>query len=481
MDDLHVLIKSLSETDKKFFRHYAALQTNETKYLQLFNAIEAMDVYDEQKIKTHFSGEAFVKQLSVAKNYLNEVILRTFRLTAEKESPEIALQLLMLDIRFLMSKKCFIQLKKTMKRAKKLAEEQENFLVLLNIFSLQRHLYTEFTFEAWENFSPNTIATEEKKILKKIENVNTIYDLYCRAKNIIAAEGEKNLTTASRKSLAEIYKHKLLQDSNTALSTRAKHWFFSTLHYKNLMQENYTDGLKHNIQHLQIFEKNPGFSKTRPLSHLTVLNNILECLHNLLHIKDAAKYLAQLKEVKTGNEREESGKQLYLAHHTLWYTLHTKRWDEAAQVAQNEFIRLNNDTKTRKDSKIIQYMMISVVLLTVRKYADAQKAVQQLLTFPKSGIREDILDHIKLLQVILFFKEENYTSASDFLRSLQRNAAKFPFLKLCCAYCKELLKAKDGTEKLRIQEHYRSQFKHLPQHTLPEMREMQYMMVNLQL
>ena len=133
MDDLFVLVKSLSEADKKYFRQYAALQGGNANYLKLFNYIDSLDNYTDEKIKTAFKGEAFIKQLSVAKNYLNEVILRTFRLSAETETAETALQLLMLDIRFLMSKRCLSQVKKMLKRAQKLAEEQENFIILINI------------------------------------------------------------------------------------------------------------------------------------------------------------------------------------------------------------------------------------------------------------------------------------------------------------------------------------------------------------
>lgn len=479
MDDLHTLIKSLSETDKKFFRQYSSLQTNETKYLQLFHAIDAQAEYDEEKIKEQFAGEAFVKQLSVAKNYLNEVILRTFRFTAEKESPEIALQLLLLDIRFLLSKKCFTQMKKAMKRAKKLAEEQENFLVLLNIFSLQRHLFTEFKFEAWENFSLDTTEKEEKEVLRKIENVNTIYDLYCRAKNIVAAEGEKNLSDGSKKLIAEIYRHPLMQNSKTALSIRAGHWYFSARHYKNLIQENYAEGLKNNMEHLQLFEQHPVFAQTRPLSHLTVVNNILECIHMLPLAKNAETYLKKLEQIQTGNEREESGKQLYVAHHSMWYALRKKNFTRAALVAQKELLRMQQDGKTRKDSKIIQYMLIAVTGIITKKYPLTYEAIHQLLAFPKSGIREDLLAYIKLLQIIVFLQEENYNSATDYLRSLQRNATNTPFLKLSCAYFKEILKATDKNKKASVQKIYMNKFKALPEGEMPEIREMQMMLQEL--
>lgn len=55
---------------------------------------------------------------------------------------------------------------KSIKTSKKAAEEQENFLVLMNIYALQRHLLTEFKFEAREAITFDAIASEEINTLK---------------------------------------------------------------------------------------------------------------------------------------------------------------------------------------------------------------------------------------------------------------------------------------------------------------------------
>ena len=450
MDDLKILISSLSEADKKYFRQYAALQNENANYLKLFNYIDQQKTYTDEAAKIYFKNEAFVKQLSVAKNYLNEVILRTFRISAEKESDEISLQLMMLDIRFLLSKKCLQQLKKVLKRAKKIAEEQENFLVLLNIFSMQRHLLTEFKFEAKENITLDSIVKEEFIVLQKIEHVNTIYHLYCKAKLIITSTRKTNGDKKLLKEFDNIFEHTMLQSPDTATSLRAKHWYWSALHFKHVFEAEPEKDLQNSLLHLKLFEENIQFASTRPLSYMTVLNNVLEAYRSKGNVLKAAPYLKILESVVPRNERESDGKNIYLSHHKMWWYISNNEMEKAISEAIKEFDRINTVNKLKKDSIIVQYTMIAIVLITGKKYKEAAKAVNILLAIPKSGIREDILEHIKIMQLILQAEENQYDIVANILRSIQRSAKQFPLMEIVHQFYKQLLKNPTAKHKREL-------------------------------
>ena len=440
VDDLFTLIKSLSETDKKFFRQYASLQSDEANYLKLFNFIDSLETYDDEVVKDHFKSESFVKQLSVAKNYLNEVILRTFRISAEKESPEIGLQLMMMDCRFLLSKKCLNQLKKALKRAKKLAEEQENFLVLMNIYGLQRHLLTEFRFEARENITLDAISIEESATLKKIENVNIIYDLYCKAKLIITTNRELNVSDDKRIEFISIFEHPLMAEEGTALSVRAKHWFHSAHHFKNIFFPGALADYENCKAHLELFRSNPLFALNRPLSYMTVINNMLEVLRELNKLDEVEAYIELLSGIKTNNDRDQGGKLIYLTHHYMWYYMRCGKYAEAVSVADSENLRLKTYTKYKKDSVIYQLMMIAIVYITAKEWDKANNAIYELMAVTKSGVREDILEHTKMLQLIVQVALKQYDIAAHLLRSIKRSGQIFPLMVIVADYYTLVLK-----------------------------------------
>ena len=457
MDDLFLLIKSMTEAEKKHFRQYAVLQGGESNYLRLFNFIDSLDEYSDEVVKATFSGEPFVKQLSVAKNYLNEVILRTFRISAGEDSAESTLQLMMLDIRFLMSRKCLSQVKKLLKRTKKIAEDQENFIVLMNIYALERNLLTEFRFEARDNITFDSIAEEEALTIDKLYNVNTIYNIYCKAK-ILTTSTRRTLNDAVLlKEFDALFEHPLMQDEKTALSVRAKHWYWSSIHFKHVYNSEPEKDLVCCKEHLALFEREQNFAASRPLSHMTVINNVLEACRATNQIELAATNLELLKQFKPTNKRDEEGQLIYCAHHGMWIALRQGRNQDAVQLAMMERDRLKGKIALRKDSVIIQYMMIVIVAITARNWLLAIEVINILLSIPKNGIREDVLEHAKLLQLCVHIETKQYDIAASLHRNIRRSASPYPLISFLLDYYKEVLKDPSRLHELNLR--YRTQLK----------------------
>ena len=63
-DDLFQLIKSLSKSEKGYFKKFSYLYTieGEKNYIKLFDAIEKQKEYDEKKLLKIFNEEEFIKQ-----------------------------------------------------------------------------------------------------------------------------------------------------------------------------------------------------------------------------------------------------------------------------------------------------------------------------------------------------------------------------------------------------------------------------------
>ena len=77
--ELFDLVKSLSKSEKRFFKLSSSLQTGEKNYLQIFDAIEKQSSYDEAALKKQFAKETFVKHFPSEKNHLYKTILKSLR------------------------------------------------------------------------------------------------------------------------------------------------------------------------------------------------------------------------------------------------------------------------------------------------------------------------------------------------------------------------------------------------------------------
>ena len=102
---LFQLIKSLSKTEKGYVKKYCAKNGTNPAYLQLFTAIDNQENYDEEQIKNKFKGESFIKQLSVAKNYLIKTVLKSLRAYHSESTSNIKVHELLLEIEILYQKR----------------------------------------------------------------------------------------------------------------------------------------------------------------------------------------------------------------------------------------------------------------------------------------------------------------------------------------------------------------------------------------
>merc|ERR1711974_480393 len=73
------LIKSLTKSEKRFFKLSSSLQSGEKNYLKIFDAIEEQSEYNEEDIKEQFKNERFIKHFPSEKNHLYKLILKSLR------------------------------------------------------------------------------------------------------------------------------------------------------------------------------------------------------------------------------------------------------------------------------------------------------------------------------------------------------------------------------------------------------------------
>ena len=79
-DNLHILIHSLSPTEKRFFKRFVkGRKQEENEYLHLFDVLNGMREFDKELFLENISERKFQKQVEVKKHYLFQLILDSQR------------------------------------------------------------------------------------------------------------------------------------------------------------------------------------------------------------------------------------------------------------------------------------------------------------------------------------------------------------------------------------------------------------------
>ncbi|MBI4931379.1 MAG: hypothetical protein HY841_11490 [Bacteroidetes bacterium] len=134
--DLFELIKSLDKGERIHFNKYANLHSSVNKnYLHLFTAIDRQKEYDESKLQSGLKNHSFAKYFPVAKNYLHARLMDALANFHSDMSPHARIRTLIQQIELLQKKGLYAQSKKLIRKAKKVAYEEEIYHALLEIIS----------------------------------------------------------------------------------------------------------------------------------------------------------------------------------------------------------------------------------------------------------------------------------------------------------------------------------------------------------
>lgn len=168
--NLFLLVKSLSKSEKRYFKLSVATGKQDSNYLQLFDAIEKQKEFDEEKLREHFKDKVFSKQLHVAKIYLSELILKSLRNFHTDNSIHAQLLDLLRDIEILFRKELYDNCSYRIDKAQKLAMHHEKGALLLEVLGWKRKLI--MTQAAYGSQEINTLLDLEKNTAGQLLDLN---------------------------------------------------------------------------------------------------------------------------------------------------------------------------------------------------------------------------------------------------------------------------------------------------------------------
>ena len=142
-DPLHELIHSLSPSERRYFKLNARPGggQEDSNFMRLFEVLLKQPEYDEAALREVFAQDRLVQHLSSEKNYLYRLILRSLRSMSDGANPRLRVRAEIDNAILLFERGLYSQCQKLLRRARKLAEETEQHLALLEIIVWERRLW----------------------------------------------------------------------------------------------------------------------------------------------------------------------------------------------------------------------------------------------------------------------------------------------------------------------------------------------------
>ncbi len=217
-DDLFLLIKSMSKTEKGYFTKFAQMHggTADGNYLKLYHFIEGMESYDEAELKKSIEGKKLAKHLSVSKNYLFKFILRALSSFHRDNIPELQIYHLLAEERILRARRLPVSLENQISKAQAIARHfgETQFIPLTNWIKYDqntRHAFSSYSQEEYEEWKTDFLTTGEHQLQEMQFGIFFMDVLRARS-----------TFEVYKKTLDEIVKHRLLQKDPIHLSIKSR-------------------------------------------------------------------------------------------------------------------------------------------------------------------------------------------------------------------------------------------------------------------
>ncbi len=332
-DDLFQLIKSLNASERRYFKIFASrhVDVDEHNLSELFDEVERLDEYDEDKLKKKLakrkSGKSIIKYISAEKKALHDLIMRAMRAYHGEKTVDVQLNELLTDELFYHGKSLYELQAKTLEKAKKLAEKYEKFTVLLTVLQREAKMLIERKTKDYDEVR-NRVHKQEMETLEKLVNESELRIL--KDDVFIDTRTGANVRDENfQKALDEKIKNPLLKDEKRALSFHALKNYHNTLRAYYRLKSDMKKAWEHSKKVVEIFEANTDIKEEFTIDYKIALANYLGACHTLQKYDEFEKALAKIKSTPSKSLDEEGEVFQDTAMYELLYYMNTNRFSDA--------------------------------------------------------------------------------------------------------------------------------------------------------
>lgn len=424
-DNLFVLVKSLSKSEKRQFKLYVGrLGVNEdSKFLTLFNVLDKISEYNEDTILK----KGFVKkqQLSNVKAHLYKQILISLRLNPSHQNIRIQIREQLDFATILYNKGLYKQSLKILDKAKTLALSHEEKNIAYEIIELEKIIESQYITRSISNRSDELTEqaheiSEQNILLSKLSNLSLqLYGLFLKTGYVKNDEEFKNVK--------RFFESRLPEYDFNKLGFREKLWLYKSYLWYSFLTQDFLACFKYSKKWVELFYSHPNMIKLNPVFFLRGNQYLLEALFFIKRHEKFKEVLGNLEEVTNNswfpkNDNVESLKFLYIV--TNKFNLHfiEGSFREALPLVDEVHEGLKKH-RSRIDEHhvMVLYYKIASMYFSIGENKKCIEYLDKIISNKSLEMREDLLCFSRILNLVA-----HYEAGLDYnLDSLIKSTFKF--------------------------------------------------------
>lgn len=472
-EQLYALIKSMSRTEKGYFKKLYADKglARSNQYVAMFDMIDTQKKYNEKAVAEHFASKGVFKQFSVAKNYLNGMILKSLRSYYSKDSVTIELNERIMNIEILYNRGLYDQLRKEILKVEDMIDEHEAFHRFPELMVWKKKLLDKTVDQRSISEARELLHNKELEMIEKAKVFAEISDLDFKIRTVHLRIGTVRNRT-QLKAYQSVMKHPILRDEAN-LNSYSSWYYFHSIHsiYFDAIKD-YNNIHYHTDCFVKLLEENPKLIQRNP--HVFI-NSCFNRLISLIRLnddqgfQDALEHFSQIQDM-WGNLLDD-----HLTTSIWVYETNAKMWHYRLRGEYEQMISLGEKNSTRTERQSLTYpfnmfhsevsYLFSYALFAAGKYKEAIRQLNGFLNTSMKEHREDIVGFAMILNLMCHYEQGNLDYVESSVRSTYRYLTKLKkvngFEKALISFFRKLIKQNRLTDLSEFMTEFRDRLEEL--------------------
>ncbi len=407
-DNLFLLIKSLTKSEKRQFKLYVGRMgsNNNAKFLSLFNLLDKLEKYSEKVILE--KGIVTKQQLSNLKAHLYKQILISLRLNPIHQNIRMQIREQM-DFAVILYQKGLYKLSlKILDKAKALALKNEEKYAAYDIVEFEKLIESQYI--------TRSLSNRAQQLIQEADDLRTHNDLTSQLSNLSLLLYERLIKTGYAKSdiefreITKFFYENIPNIVQSNLGFREKLWYFKAHVWYSFLVQDFLSCFKYSTKWVVMFDENPDMIPIHPVFYLKGNNFLLESLALIKYPEKFKQTLQKMlitikSDIFPSNDNLAALSFLYSYNNRFNFYFLKGNFEEGLKILP-DVINGIDSFKNQIDPHHIMlfYYKIACLYFGLENYEKCILYLDKIIKNKHLKMREDLLCFTRVLSVVAHYE-----------------------------------------------------------------------------
>lgn len=426
-DTLFQLIKSLEKSEKRNFKLFVKRNSSgDLKFIQLFDALDAMKEYDEAALLK--KNKAIKKQqLSNIKAHLYKQILASLRIIRDEHNIDIQLHEQMDYARILYNKGLYLQSLKLLDKMKETAKANHQFTYLQQVLFFEKKIETLFITRSMRDRA-DQLTDESEEVNHKLSTINRLSNLSLQLYSWYIQHGHAR-NKKDFDDLKYYFENNLPKGVKNDSSFYEKLYFYQSFTWYAFIRQDFLQYYRYTQKWVDLFDEYPAMLAAETAMYIKGMHNLMGAHFNLLNhdkLKESIrKFEGFAKQpIITDNENNRILTYVYLYTSKLNLCFLQGNFTKGLKLVPflEKMLKEYGPFLDKHRVLVFYYKIASLYFGS----GDNEKAIDYLnkIINEKADLRTDLQCYARLLHLIAHYELGNFVLLEYLIKSVYRYMAK---------------------------------------------------------